>query len=400
MAYQVFSPFSFRTCYLCLTTVYNKVCSSVRHDYHLSCHLADLSHLYPNQYILDDKTGLNFRFPVFLTTFHMAFSTVGTRVLARYTHLLDGLANVDVTPERWYRNILPIGALFSASLVTSNAAYLTLSVSYIQMLKAFMPVAVLFISFAFGLKQPSGTLIAIVTMISFGVATASYGEAEFVLSGFIAQVLAIAFESSRLVMVQVLLQGLKMDPLVSLYYFAPVCAAINFGLLIVSEGLQPFLQLYRLGPFVLLTNAGVAFGLNITAVFLSELSDVLRLQCHLLTFSSPLVSRSGFVSGPDSVGCDQRHSLDRRQRYHVRITDHHDPGLWLCSGPLWPGPLQVEGLNVPVGTHFSLQLCGSQIHSTGICVSRHHVARLCLGSYPSKGGRTSIQNPYTDHYAS
>lgn len=65
----------------------------------------------------------------------MAFSTVGTRVLARYTHLLDGLSSVEMTTERWYRNILPIGALFSASLVTSNMAYLTLSVSFIQMLK-------------------------------------------------------------------------------------------------------------------------------------------------------------------------------------------------------------------------------------------------------------------------
>lgn len=87
------------------------------------------------QYILDEKAGLNFQYPVFLTTFHMAFATVGTRVLARTTHLLDGLKTVEVTPERWYRNILPIGALFSASLVTSNAAYLTLSVSFIQMLK-------------------------------------------------------------------------------------------------------------------------------------------------------------------------------------------------------------------------------------------------------------------------
>lgn len=87
------------------------------------------------QYILDGKTGLNFPYPVFLTTFHMAFSTVGTRVLARYTHLLDGLSSVEMTTERWYRNILPIGALFSASLVTSNMAYLTLSVSFIQMLK-------------------------------------------------------------------------------------------------------------------------------------------------------------------------------------------------------------------------------------------------------------------------
>lgn len=163
-----------------------------------------------------------------------------------------------------------------------------------------MPVAVLLISFAFGLKQPSGILVAIVLMISSGVAIASYGELEFVMSGFIAQVLAVAFESSRLVMVQVLLQGLKMDPLVSLYYFAPVCAAINFGLLIVSEGLQPFLELYRLGPFVLLSNAGIAFGLNITAVFLSmykERSDKFLLILGILVgaASSLVLTLAGVI---------------------------------------------------------------------------------------------------------
>lgn len=169
-----------------------------------------------------------------------------------------------------------------------------------------MPVAVLFISFAFGLKQPSGTLISIVCMISFGVATASYGEAEFRLIGFVAQVLAIAFESSRLVMVQVLLQGLKMDPLVSLYYFAPVCAALNFVLLIVTEGLEPFLELYRLGPFILLTNAGVAFGLNITAVFLigaasslvltlsGVIKDILLIVGSVIIFGSSITALQMF----------------------------------------------------------------------------------------------------------
>ena len=33
------------------------------------------------------------------------------------------------------RSILPIGLLFSASLILSNTAYLYLSVAYIQMLK-------------------------------------------------------------------------------------------------------------------------------------------------------------------------------------------------------------------------------------------------------------------------
>ena len=254
-----------------------------------------------DRYVLD-PAQLNFPYPVFLTTFHMAFATVGTRMLARFTHLMDGLANVEMTNERWYRNILPIGALFSGSLVFSNMAYLTLSVSFIQMLKAFTPVAVLIISFVFGLKQLSGTLTMIVGAISFGVAIASYGEVSFEFWGFVYQVLAIAFESSRLVMIQVLLQGLKMDPLVSLYYFAPVCAAINACLLPFTEGLVPFMEISNLGPFVLFTNAAVAFGLNIAAVFLIGAASSLTLTLAGVLKDILLILGSMFLLGSTVTG--------------------------------------------------------------------------------------------------
>lgn len=46
-------------------------------------------------------------------------------------------------------------------------------------------------------------------------------------SGFIFQAMGIMFEASRLVAIQKLLHGLKMDPLVSLYWFAPVCRAFR-----------------------------------------------------------------------------------------------------------------------------------------------------------------------------
>jgi hypothetical protein len=62
----------------------------------------------------------------------------------------------------------------------------------------------------------------IVIAISTGVALASFGELNFVLGGFICQALGIAFEAARLVSIQKLLAGVKMTPLVSLYYFAPV----------------------------------------------------------------------------------------------------------------------------------------------------------------------------------
>jgi hypothetical protein len=69
-------------------------------------------------------------------------------------------------------------------------------------------------------------------------------------------------------MIQILLHGLKMDPLVSLHYYAPVCALINVACLPFTEGLAPFYELARIGPLILISNACVAFLLNVAAVFL------------------------------------------------------------------------------------------------------------------------------------
>jgi len=59
-----------------------------------------------------------------------------------------------------------------------------------------------------------------------------------------------------------------MDPLVSLHYYAPVCATINLLIIPFTEGWAPFEHLYRIGPLILISNAAVAFCLNIAAVFL------------------------------------------------------------------------------------------------------------------------------------
>lgn len=82
---------------------------------------------------------LKFEYPVFLVTFHLGFAAIGTRVLQRTTHLLDGVKDVHMSRDMFIRSILPIGVLFSGSLILSNTAYLYLSVSYIQMLK--VPIA-------------------------------------------------------------------------------------------------------------------------------------------------------------------------------------------------------------------------------------------------------------------
>jgi hypothetical protein len=85
-----------------------------------------------NNYVYNTR---HFKFPVFLVTWHLGFATLGTRVLQRTTNLLDGAKDVHMTREMFVRSILPIGLLFSGSLILSNSAYLYLSVPYIQMLK-------------------------------------------------------------------------------------------------------------------------------------------------------------------------------------------------------------------------------------------------------------------------
>lgn len=162
-----------------------------------------------------------------LPRFSLQFQTIATRLLRRYTHLVDKAKEVEATGKMnkdvFMKKIVPVGLLFSASLVLSNWVYLRLTVSFIQMIKAFTPVSVLLVSAAFKLKELNQKIIAIVCCISLGVAIASYGEVDFELVGFLVQALAIGIESCRLVMVQIMLQGLGLDPLSSLYYMAPVC---------------------------------------------------------------------------------------------------------------------------------------------------------------------------------
>lgn len=248
-----------------------------------------------NKYVLLD---LDFPYPTFLTTWHLTFSAIATRVLQRTTTLVDGAKDIEMSRDRWIRSILPIGALFSGSLILSNYAYLSLSVSFIQMLKAFNPVAILLISFAFKIKEPNSRLIGIVLLISIGCSLAAYGELHFELFGFLCQCAALAFEASRLVMIEILLHGLKMDPIVSLHYYAPVCAVINACIIPFTEGLEPFYNLHRVGLLVLFTNAGIAFALNVAAVFLISvgsgliltlagvLKDILLISGSVVAFGS------------------------------------------------------------------------------------------------------------------
>lgn len=93
------------------------------------------------------------------------------------------------------------------------------------MIKATMPATVYVTSIIFRVDTFSWTKVAIMAIVCVGTAIASYGEINFVLIGFIFQACSLGTESTRIVLVQVLLQrqGLKLNPLTTLYYVAPAC---------------------------------------------------------------------------------------------------------------------------------------------------------------------------------
>ncbi len=79
----------------------------------------------------------------------------------------------------------------------------------------------LLFDYLFGSANPTKKMVMYIILIVFGTVIASYGEIQFSLIGFAMQAFGILAESSRLIMVQNLLKK-KMDPICSLYYFAPV----------------------------------------------------------------------------------------------------------------------------------------------------------------------------------
>ena len=53
----------------------------------------------------NDEGDLNFHYPITLTTLHLVYAAIATRLMRRFTSLLDGLDNVEITWQRWYSTV-------------------------------------------------------------------------------------------------------------------------------------------------------------------------------------------------------------------------------------------------------------------------------------------------------
>ncbi|XP_057536662.1 probable sugar phosphate/phosphate translocator At2g25520 [Amaranthus tricolor] len=219
-----------------------------------------------NKYILDRKM-YNWPYPISLTMIHMSFCSSLAFFLVKVLKLVE---SVSMSREVYLSSVVPIGALYAFSLWLSNSAYIYLSVSFIQMLKALMPVAVYSIGVLLKKENFKGVIMGNMLAISFGVAIAAYGEAKFDAWGVFLQLGAVAFEATRLVLIQILLtsKGINFNPITSLYYVAPCCLAfLSIPWILVEYPILRDSSSFHLDWFIFGTNSFCAFALNL-AVFL------------------------------------------------------------------------------------------------------------------------------------
>ncbi|KAK8676982.1 hypothetical protein V6N13_142539 [Hibiscus sabdariffa] len=178
-------------------------------------------------------------------------------------------------------SVVPIGAMFAMTLWLGNTAYLYISVAFAQMLKAIMPVAVFILGVAAGLEIMSCRMLLIMSVISFGVLVASYGEINISWIGVVYQMGGVVGEALRLIFMEILVKrkGLKLNPISLMYYVSP-CSALCLFIpwLFLEKPKMDAHGMWNLQPVVLMLNSLCTFALNLSVFLVISHTSALTIR--------------------------------------------------------------------------------------------------------------------------
>jgi hypothetical protein len=231
-----------------------------------------------NKWVLSSKE-IGFPYPLGLTLMHMVFSSILCFVVIKVLKLIklqDGM-----TPEIYVSTVFPIGAMFAMTLWLGNTAYLYISVAFAQMLKAIMPVAVFLLGAAAGLEVLSCKMFLIMSLISFGVLVASYGEINVNWVGVVYQMGGVVGEALRLILMEILVKrkGLKLNPITLMYYVSP-CSALCLLIpwIFLEKPKMDSAMNWKFDPVIMSLNALCTFALNMSVFLVISHTSALTIR--------------------------------------------------------------------------------------------------------------------------
>ncbi|XP_058097681.1 probable sugar phosphate/phosphate translocator At3g14410 [Magnolia sinica] len=231
-----------------------------------------------NKWILSSKQ-INFPYPLGLTLLHMVFSSVLCFILTKVFKIMK--VETEMTLDIYATSVVPIGAMFAMTLWLGNTAYLYISVAFAQMLKAIMPVAVFILGVAAGLEVMSCRMLFIMSVISFGVLVASYGEINVNWVGVVYQMGGVVGEALRLIFMEIFVKkkGVRLNPISVMYYVSPCSALCLFIPWVFLE--KPKMDAagpWNFPPVILALNCLCTFALNLSVFLVISHTSALTIR--------------------------------------------------------------------------------------------------------------------------
>ena len=252
-----------------------------------------------------------FPYPALLTAGHMVFSGSLSFILVHSSrfglgfitrHLPEDFLSLPENLDRakYINSILPIAVLQAVSLMLSNLAYIYISVSLIQMIKASNTVWTYLWGLPLMLNNWNAYTAFNLLIIGGGVALAAFGSIDGTVFGMSIQLVGIIVEALRLALMQVLLQkrGLKLSPITALYYIAPAVVPLLLLIAALKGEMQALVTKgWNFPIWMMLSNMMLAFSLNFIGLIvikrMSAVSYVLAGICKDIL----LVSGASLIFG-------------------------------------------------------------------------------------------------------
>ncbi|XP_024006286.1 probable sugar phosphate/phosphate translocator At1g53660 isoform X1 [Eutrema salsugineum] len=235
------------------------------------------------QWVLSSKE-INFPYPLGLTLLHMSFSSILCFLLTKVFKSPKKVMKVEdgMTFDIYVTSVIPIGAMFAMTLWLGNTAYLYITVTFSQMLKAIMPVAVFILGVSVGLEIMSCNMLLIMSVISCGVLTASYGELNISWIGVVYQMGGIVAEALRLILMEILVKrkGIKLNPISLMYYMSPCSAICLFipWIFLEKSKMDANNNTWNFNVLVLTLNSLCTFALNLSVFLVISQTSALTIR--------------------------------------------------------------------------------------------------------------------------
>ncbi|CAE7357840.1 unnamed protein product [Symbiodinium natans] len=227
-----------------------------------------------NKYLIHPT---RFPYPVVLVYLHMVGGSFLSWILllicpGLFPALTDTEKKVGVSARFLTRRVLPVGLLFTTSLVLSNTAYQYASVAFLQMVKQSNVIIVFVFSLMLGLEKFRVRMALVLLCVMAATTLTVRGEVNFSLTGFLVQLSCNFAESAKVVLQGVLLAGAgrKLDPLSFVALVSPMCACCLGGILLLQPRVHalswiamPAWDTLHACSFLLAGNVLCAFALNL-----------------------------------------------------------------------------------------------------------------------------------------